>query len=367
MYKLKMFGGVMVKVIKSMSVYSICHFIVDFVSCLFVLGVAPNFCFDSNGTFNESLYIAEVIMYNFFAFAFQVPMGKIMDKLKLYKYVGIIGFCLIGICYALGFGNAVILSSIVGIGNGLFHLEGGVNAYNNSKGKAFLNGFFVAPGTLGIFLGTFFYKTLALTYLPMFLIFFAIVLLIFVQNDSLEYLENEQKVAFEKGAQFKVHDILSIALLIGISIIVRSIGGTAIQYTWKQGFMLGFLYSVLIMLGKMFGGFIGDRIELKKTAVGSLALACISLMLGFKIPFFGFLGIFLFNVPMSITLLILEKCNTKNIATMVGSNTLFLFLGYLICLNPITLNNYAVLTVSIILAIISIYFAFRKYENSINA
>ena len=140
------------KIIKSMGIYSICHFIVDFVSCIFVLGVAPTFCYDENGVFMQNIYIAEVILYNFFAFAFQVPMGFIMDKLKLYKYVGIIGFCLIGICYLLGFGNPILLSCIVGIGNGLFHLEGGVSAFENSKGKAFLNGVFVAPGTLRYFL-----------------------------------------------------------------------------------------------------------------------------------------------------------------------------------------------------------------------
>lgn len=134
--------------IKSMSIYSMCHFIVDFVSCLFVLGVAPKFCVDSNGEFLYDIYYIEVIMYNFFAFAFQVPMGFIMDKLKIYKYVGIIGFCLIGICYAVGNGNPILLASLVGIGNGLFHLEGGVNAFENSKGKAFLNGLFVAPGTM---------------------------------------------------------------------------------------------------------------------------------------------------------------------------------------------------------------------------
>ncbi len=137
----------MKKTIKSMSIYSICHFLVDFVSCIFVLGVAPQFCE------SDEIYIAQVIIYNFFAFAFQVPMGFLMDKFKIYKYVGIIGFCLIGLCYVIGFGNPILLSSIVGIGNGLFHLEGGVNAFENSKGKAFLNGVFVAPGTLRNFLG----------------------------------------------------------------------------------------------------------------------------------------------------------------------------------------------------------------------
>lgn len=138
----------MAKIIKSMSIYSFCHFVVDFVSCLFVLGVVPYLCFDAKGEFSNSLYVSEVVLYNFFAFAFQVPLGYLMDKFKIYKYVGIIGLGLIGLCYALAVGNPLLLASVVGIGNALFHLEGGINAFENSKGKAFLNGFFVAPGSI---------------------------------------------------------------------------------------------------------------------------------------------------------------------------------------------------------------------------
>ena len=192
----------------------------------------------------------------------------------------------------------------------------------------------------------------------------AIILLAFVQKDSLEFVDSEQSKLIKNGNPFKMHEILSIAVLIGASIIVRSIGGGAIKYAWKTAdiFWIGFVYSTFVLLGKAFGGFIGDKVGLKKTAIGALAVACICLLIGFNIPTFGFLGIFLFNIPMSITLLLLEKCNTKNLATMVGSNTLFLFLGYLICLNPLTYNNYIVLTVSIILAIISIFLAFHVFK-----
>lgn len=356
------------KIIKTMSIYSICHFLVDFVSCIFVLGVAANYCFDANDAFNMNMYIAQVIIYNFFAFAFQVPMGFVMDKLKLYKYVGIIGFCLIGICYVIGFGNPILLSSLVGIGNGLFHLEGGVNAYDKSKGKAFLNGLFVAPGAMGIFLGTAFNEQLAVTYIPIILIALAIILLVFVQRDKLDYVAEEQEKIAKDGNLFKAIDVLSIVFLIGISIIVRSIGGGAIQYAWKVGapLIIGILYTVCVVLGKMFGGLIGDRLGLKKTVVGALALSCVSLILGFQIPFFGYLGIFLFNVPMAITLVLIENASKKNLATIVGCNTLFLFLGYLICMIPMTLNNYAVLVVSILLAIVSIYGAFKIYEKKVN-
>ncbi len=352
----------MLKLVKSMSIYSICHFIVDFVSCIFVLGVAPAFCYDADGNFSTTVYLAEVILYNFFAFAFQVPMGFVMDKLKVYKYVGTIGFCLIGICYVLGFGNPILLSSIVGIGNGLFHLEGGVNAFNNSKGKAFLNGLFVAPGSIGIFLGTAFYKDLASSFLPLALIFLAMFLLVFVQRDDTEYIFKEQEKLAKSGNPFKIHDIVSISALIGVSIIVRSIGGSAIKYGWKTGLAIGIIYTVLVMLGKAFGGLIGDKIDLKKVCMTALGISCVCLLLGFSVPFFGYIGIFLFNIPMAITLIILERCNIKYLATMVGLNTFFLFIGYLICLIPSTLNNYAVLIVSIILAIVSIYFAFRRFE-----
>ncbi len=198
--------------------------------------------------------------------------------------------------------------------------------------------------------------------MPLALICVAIVLLIFVQKDKFSFIPEEQEKIIKNGNMFKIHDILSILLLIGTSIVVRSIGGSAIQYGWKTGFVIGLIYTICVVIGKMFGGLVGDKFGLKKTACAALTLACVSLLIGFKIPFFGFLGILLFNIPMAITLVIIERCNTKYLATMVGSNTLFLFIGYVICLNPLTLNNYAVLTVSILLAIASIYFAYKIFE-----
>jgi len=350
------------KLIKSMGIYSICHFLVDFLSCVFILGVGKINCLNEVGDLNFEVYIAQTIIYNFFAFAFQVPMGFVMDRLKIYKYVGIIGFGLIGVCYAIRMGNPYIFAIIVGIGNGLFHLEGGVNAYDNSKGTAFLNGLFVAPGAMGIFLGSAFNDYVSTTYIPILLVVIAIMLLVFVQRDELSFLESEQKEIEKENKAFSIHQILSISMMIGISIIVRSIGGSAILYEWKTGFVIGLIYTICVVLGKMFGGLIGDKIGLKKTASVALLLSTISLILGFNIPFFGYIGIFLFNIPMSITLLILERCNLKNIATMVGLNTLFLFLGYLICMIEYTMNNFAVIIISIVLAIVSIWLAFKQYE-----
>ena len=332
------------------SIYSVCHFIVDFVCAIFVLGKIPYYA-------NTNIdYTIAVVIYNFFAFAFQVPLGYILDNFKTYKYVSIIGMCLIGFCYMIDINNVFILSSIVGIGNALFHLEGGVGIYSLSKRKAFLNGLFVAPGALGIFLGTTFHDELIVTYLPVILIAISIFLLFFVQKREIHKELNENI----KG-NFNNASIALIVVLIGLSIIVRSIGGSAIIYTWKSGFIVGFIYTISIVIGKAFGGLLADKFGLLKVALISLTCSAICLILGYNVHVLAYIGILLFNIPMSITLTILENTLAKKIACAVGLNTMFLFIGYLICFIDITINNNFILISSILFAMLSIYLAHKLY------
>ena len=340
----------MKKRIGFISVYSISHFIVDFVCAIFVLGRLPYFAASTDE------FAAAVVIYNFFAFAFQVPLGYLLDELKVYKYVSIIGFCLIGLCYYININNVFILATIVGIGNALFHLEGGVNIYSISGKKAFLNGLFVSPGALGIFLGTMFHSELIVTKLPVVLIAVAIFLLVLVQGQGIgDALKEKKKNSLGSFDKF------CIVSLIGLSIIVRSIGGSAIVYSWKTGFVLGIIYTLSIVIGKAFGGLLGDKFGLLKVALISLFCSAICLILGYNIHFFAYIGILLFNIPMAITLTILENTLSKKIACAVGLNTMFLFIGYVICFIKFTINNNLILVVSILTAMLSIYFAYKLY------
>ena len=153
-----------------------------------------------------------------------------------------------------------------------------------------------------------------------------------------------------------------IVILIGISIVVRSIGGSAIVYTWKSTFILGLLYVISVVIGKAFGGLIADKFGLGKVAIVSLAISSLCLVLGHNIHFLAYVGILMFNIPMAITLTILENTLSKRIACAVGLNTMFLFIGYLICYIDITINNNIILVASIILAILSIYGAEKIYK-----
>lgn len=336
---------------KLISIYSISHFIVDFVCAIFILGRIPVI---AN---NVSEYIWAVVIYNFFAFAFQVPLGFIMDKLKIYKHVAIMGMSIIGICYLCEINNAIFMASIVGIGNALFHLEGGVNIYSISNRKAFLNGLFVAPGAMGIFLGTTFHNELFFTYLPIILIIISIVSLLFVQSYNVNDALNKMK-----KSKIKLKNIMLIIVLIGISIVVRSIGGSAIKYTWKTGFVLGFIYTICVVLGKAFGGLIADKFGLSKVATIALAVSAMCLVAGYSVPVLAYVGILLFNIPMAITLTILVNSLKEKIACGIGLNTMFLFIGYAICFINLTINNNIILITSIVVAILSIYMAEKIYK-----
>ncbi len=322
----------------------------DFVCAIFVLGRLPYLA----ATTDE--FAVAVVIYNFFAFAFQVPLGYLLDQIKVYKYVSIIGFCLIGLCYYININNVFILATVVGIGNALFHLEGGVNIYSISGKKAFLNGLFVSPGALGIFLGTMFHNELIVTKLPIALIVIAILLLVLVQGQELGDAIKEKK-----KKTLSTFNKLCIVSLIGLSIIVRSIGGSAIVYSWKTGFVLGIIYTLSIVIGKAFGGLLADKFGFLKVALLSLTASIVCLILGYNIHAFAYVGILLFNIPMSITLTILENTLSKRIACAVGLNTMFLFIGYVICFIKITINNNLILVFSILIAMISIYFAYKLY------
>ena len=132
---------------KIMLVYSIIHFVVDF-SCAVLISniIIPQL----TGSF--SLFFA-IIIYNFFAFAIQLPIGILADKINKNAICSALGCVLVIMAFAISrFGITSCL--IAGIGNAMFHIGGGIDVLNISDKKATLSGIFVSTGALGIFLGS---------------------------------------------------------------------------------------------------------------------------------------------------------------------------------------------------------------------
>ena len=121
--------------------YSAAHFWVDLSCALLLLGaVCP-----------EADPVRCILLYNFSAFAVQMPIGLLADRLNRNHQVAAAGCGLVAAAWFLTKGaEAAVLA---GVGNALFHVGGGLDTMNRSGEKAGPLGVFVSPGAAGLFLG----------------------------------------------------------------------------------------------------------------------------------------------------------------------------------------------------------------------
>ena len=115
--------------------YALLHFLVDGVCAWAMLGRL--------GGGMEAF-----LLYNFCAFALQLPLGALLDRLGgrktplLFAEAGCV-LTLVG---------AWVHPAVLGLGNALFHVGGGVDVIRDG-GSCEKLGIFVAPGAMGLFLG----------------------------------------------------------------------------------------------------------------------------------------------------------------------------------------------------------------------
>lgn len=129
--------------------YCLLHLLVD---CVCALAMFGRFLREDNGYFY-------LLLYNFCAFALQMPMGVLLDTLirdcgKRKRDYALMT-ALAGILCTLS--GAVLHPVILGIGNALFHVGGGVGTIREDWQEGWQGrglGVFVAPGALGLYLGT---------------------------------------------------------------------------------------------------------------------------------------------------------------------------------------------------------------------
>ena len=110
---------------RMLTVYSVAHAAVDF-SCAFLV-------------YRTMLDYPELglalLLYNFCAFALQMPFGLLADAWNRNGIVAAVGCGLVAIAY-LPFLPSIGAAVIAGIGNGLFHVGGGLDVLNDSGEKS---------------------------------------------------------------------------------------------------------------------------------------------------------------------------------------------------------------------------------------
>lgn len=300
--------------VRKLGVYSLAHMLVDF-GCAFLL-------FRSlRGTEHFAVY---ALLYNFCAFAMQMPFGILADVWNHNSLTAAFGCILIAFAYIVP--APVIAVVAAGMGNALFHLGGGIDTMNASAKKASALGIFVSPGALGLYVGTLLGKqeisAFPLWAAPVLLLLIgALILAVCHASDQGLVTAN---VSFDTNMPVKPFWILPFFLVV----VLRSYMGMNQQFPWKSEEHWGFVLVLALVLGKMAGGVLMDHLGARKTVISTLLLSAFFYLFSSFLPIAGVLAVFLFNMTMPITLMFMGRMLPGAKGFAFGILTFGLFLGY---------------------------------------
>lgn len=271
------------------------HFLVDAVCLACVLGLAG---VKLTGTSREDyIYLFFLIaMYNSLAFCTQWLTGLCCDIVSKDKTVhAVYAFCLVLGTILCIIENYYAGIFFLGLGNSLFHVVGGRYVINHSHGKAGPLGAFVAPGALGVYIGTVWAEGLLLFCGAMVLNMIFIVLKYPEENEIMKKNENPLCVS----------RIILITAMVLLCIVCRAASGSVVLPGSKFPELFRWVPVLFVFAGKTLGGYIGDRMGIRLTGVFALLLGTFMFFGEWNITFL--LGQFLMNLLMALTLWVLVK------------------------------------------------------------
>ncbi|MBR2802598.1 MAG: hypothetical protein IKE21_08480 [Erysipelotrichaceae bacterium] len=292
------------------SLLSVMHMGIDFL-CAFALYLSLE-------DWGASLFF----VYNFCAFALQLPLGMILDFWQEKDSSFRPGFFFVAAGVLLTVCGTFTAPFILGLGNAFFHVGGGVLSIREDEEAGYGGrglGVFVAPGALGLTLG----MILEASFLPV-VFLTGIFLLILCLQLYAKRQELTPALARGRGSEGLTESVL----LCFAVVVLRSFIGSSIAFPWRKGTFLILLATLALASGKTAGGFLSYHWGMKKTVVVTLSAAALSYVLGNSLPG-GIAALFFFNMTMPLTLYLLVKKMPEAPGLAFGILTFGLFLGYL--------------------------------------
>ncbi len=300
---------------KKLTLLSVAHFFVDFACAFVCLG-------DIGNMGNLQMYL---LIYNFLAFAVQMPLGLLVDRFGHRLRVAGIGI-LLTLCAVL-FDFSPLLYPwptviLAGLGNALFHVGGGVHTLHRANGKCTPLGIFVAPGAFGLFLGG--WCASSFGYILPVMIFVLACLAIALLCDKTK----ETDFVFSTDG-FVLSKKAAVALILLFAVVfLRSAAGFQFGFSWKTG-AAAVLFALAVTLGKALGGILADRFGMMNASAVSLVLSGILFGFAKGNAVCGVLAVLLFNCTMPVTLFLAAELLKHLKGFSFGLLTFALFLGLL--------------------------------------
>ncbi len=252
-----------------------------------------------------------VLIYNLIAFGGQPLAGVLTDKLKSPRFTAITGIILM--CSALGmfYVNPVIAVILAGIASALFHVGGGALALCSTPDKASGPGLFSAPGVAGLAIGGFLAVNGIVVILPLIILLVAIgVIVLLIKLPLLPYHNTETESDFDK------HDLIMFVLLLAIAL--RSAVWNIFQYIEQGDITNIILISSFAAGGKIFGGFLADKIGWRRYSFTALLLSIPLVIMGEKSIYFLLPGVALLQSITPVLVASVAKSIPKMPATASG-------------------------------------------------
>lgn len=333
-------------------IYSLVHCIVD-LSCAAYLSSRIVTSFDP-------ISVARfVLIYNLLAFVTQWPLGILFNNKNKNAYVSMIGCMLILLGYI--FGKIILLPVIlIGLGNAFFHIGGGIDILNISNKKASKIGIYVAPGALGLFIGTSINKLNYPIWIVIVLLIISIIALYLLGKNTKTKIKQKEISILDLDFNKQV-----VAYLILIAICIRGLLGFLLKYSWKSNFTLALILIIMVVLGKMLGGILADKFGLEKVGTVSLLLSAILFIFSFDSIVIAMISVLLFNMTMPLTLILLSN-HLNHYGLAFGLNTTALAFGSMLYFEPIPsiLFNRIGLFILVFISLIVFYISYKKVNDS---
>ena len=260
-----------------------------------------------------------MVLYNTCSFALQLPLGIVADARNRNLPFASLGCVLIAFSFFLR-GTPVGAAAICGLGNGMFHVGGGLEIMNSSD-KAAPLGVFVSPGAVGLYIGTayasFFSGHGWLP--PVIMAVTGLTLLISGKLDG-SYVSQNAPLSLIPPKD----SLIPLACLFFVVVLLSLMSGA---FSAELPSLPGLVPVLCLALGKMAGGFAGDRLGLRPAAVISLCGAALLLLL--PRGYVTLAALFLFNMTMPLTLYEASRLLPGAKGAAFGLLTLALFIGIL--------------------------------------
>lgn len=300
--------------------YSSIHFLVDFAGIYFLIAlVLPRI-----GSPGEWIYA--VLLYNLLAFALPAVLGMIADLWNKNALFAALGCAAVLAAYYFRTHTETGIF-LVGIGNGIFHLGGGLDILNLGTDKFYRSGVFISTGTIGVWMGTQTGKNFYPFWNPMMFLLGCSVIMLLMYFIRTQKEGKSQNQAFQFPYLDK--DRRKAVFLLFSVVVLRSVFGNLNGFSWKEDGYWVFLFTLFTALGKAAGGYGADWLGEKKISMVSLGCSAVLAFAADSSAAAGCAMTLCFQMTMPVTLILLVRIFPQAKGWAFGILMLALFLGTL--------------------------------------